>query len=127
MRFVREGKFDEDILRMVLGNVRMPDKVRGDLLAQHNANLVASVRLAKLFSSYGTDLVDRAYEAILDRSESTCARLRPMPAGTYSFEDQLDDYGPGRLQSGWRSTSPSTARVRSEFDFSRSSDPCRRR
>ena len=45
VRFVREGKIDEDILRIVLGNVRMPDKVRGDLLAQHTANLTASVQL----------------------------------------------------------------------------------
>lgn len=60
VRFVREGKIDEDILRIVLGNVRMPDKVRGDLLAQHTANLTASVRLEKMFRDYGIETVDRA-------------------------------------------------------------------
>jgi N-methylhydantoinase B len=60
VRFVREGKIDEDILRIVLGNVPMPDKVRGDLLAQHTANLTASARLSQMFSDYGTEVVESA-------------------------------------------------------------------
>ena len=123
VRFVREGKIDEDILRIVLGNVRMPDKVRGDLLAQHTANLTASVRLAKLFSSYGTDLVDRAYEAILDRSEANMrAALAEVPAGTYSFEDHLDDYGPGTPPIRMAVDITFDGKGEVEFDFSRSSD-----
>src|SRR5215831_6639759 len=70
VRFVREGEIQEDILRLILGNVRMPDKVRGDLLAQHAANLSASVRLAKMFRDLGTATVEQAYEAILSRSEA---------------------------------------------------------
>src|SRR6516165_5542849 len=91
VRFVREGRVDEDILRIVLGNVRMPDKVRGDLLAQHTANLTASARLIKMFNAYGVEVMERAYNAILDRSEATMrAALAEVPAGTYSFEDHLD-------------------------------------
>src|SRR5215472_15368264 len=70
VRFVREGRIDEDILRIVFGIVRMPDKVRGDLLAQHTANLTAAERLAKMFATYGVDVTERAYAAILDRSEA---------------------------------------------------------
>ena len=95
VRFVREGKIDEDILRIVLGNVRMPDKVRGDLLAQHTANLTASVRLAKMFSDYGTETVERAYAAILDRSEQTMREAAGRGAGRH-----LQLRGPhGRLRS----------------------------
>ena len=35
VRFCREGQVDQDILRLILGNVRVPDKVRGDMMAQH--------------------------------------------------------------------------------------------
>jgi N-methylhydantoinase B len=123
VRFVRGGEIQEDILRLVLGNVRMPDKVRGDLLAQHTANLSAAARLEQLFRDYGEATVDRAYEVFLDRSEQTMrAALAKVPAGRYSFEDQLDDYGPG--------TEPIRIAVDVTFDgqgevtvdFSRSSD-----
>ena len=123
VRFARGGAVDEDILRLVLGNVRMPDKVRGDLMAQHSANLSAALRLQKLFRQYGRETVGRAYEELLERSEASMrAALAQVPAGTYSFEDQLDDYGPD--------TAPIRIAVDVTFDgigevtvdFSRSSD-----
>jgi N-methylhydantoinase B len=123
VRFVREGKIDDDILRIVLGNVRMPDKVRGDLLAQHTANLTASVRFAKLFRDYGTDTLETAFEAILDRSEQTMrALLAQVPAGTYSFEDCMDDYGPGTAPIKMAVDITFDGKGEVEFDFSRSSD-----
>jgi N-methylhydantoinase B len=123
VRFVREGKIDEDILRIVLGNVRMPDKVRGDLLAQHTANLTASVRLEKMFRDYGIETVDRAYQAILDRSEAAMrAVLAEVPAGTYSFEDKMDDYGPGTEPIRMAVDITFDGKGEVEFDFSRSSD-----
>jgi N-methylhydantoinase B len=95
VRFVREGAVDEDILRLVLGNVRMPDKVRGDLMAQHSANRTAAARLERLFREHGSELMERAYDEIMARSEAAMrAELKKVPAGTYSFEDHLDDYGP---------------------------------
>jgi hypothetical protein len=42
----RKGEFDADLLRVVLGNVRIPEKVRGDLRAQHNANHVGAEPLS---------------------------------------------------------------------------------
>jgi N-methylhydantoinase B len=123
VRFVREGKIDEDILRIVLGNVRMPDKVRGDLLAQHTANLTAAVRLTKMFRDYGAETVERAYATILDRSEQTMREaLAKVPAGTYSFEDRMDDYGPGTEPIHMAVDITFDGKGEVEFDFSRSSD-----
>lgn len=96
VRLVREGDFDEDMLRLILGNVRLPEKVRGDLGAQRNANFVGAQRLAKLFADYGTDIVEAGIESILARSETRMRELiRNIPDGLYSFEDYLDDCGPG--------------------------------
>jgi N-methylhydantoinase B len=123
VRFVREGRIDDDILRIVLGNVRVPDKVRGDLLAQHTANLTASERLAKLFADCGADTVTRAYAAILERSEATMRELlAKVPAGTYSFEDRMDDYGPDTPPIIMAVDITFDGRGEVEFDFSRSSD-----
>ena len=122
VKLVHGGEFDADLLRVILGNVRIPEKVRGDLLAQRNANHVGSQRLRKLYADQGAALMDIAIDEILDRSEARGrALIGALPEGTYSFEDQMDDYGPG--------TPPIAVRVdvtiqdgTATVDFSRSSD-----
>ena len=122
VRWVREGEIDADILRLVLGNVRLPDEVRGDLLAQHNANLTAAARLCQLFGDHGAELVEAVYELILDRSEAKVRQaLREIPDGTYSFEDYFDDCGPGS-EPIRVAIDLSFADGSVEVDFSRSSD-----
>jgi N-methylhydantoinase B len=94
VRVQRGGEFDEDILRLILGNVRLPEILRGDLTAQRNANFVGAQRLAKLYQEHGLDLVERAIEEILDRSEQRMRELiRAIPDGRYSAEDWLDACG----------------------------------
>ena len=123
VRLVRKGQIDEDILRIILGNVRMPEKVRGDLLAQHTANLTAATRLQKLFMDYGIDEVEEAYHLILNRSEQAMRdALSKVPAGTYSFEDYLDDYGPGTEPILMAVDITFNGKGDVEIDFSRSSD-----
>ncbi len=122
VKIVRNGEFEQDIMRILLGNVRLPEKVRGDLMAQRNANHVGSQRLRRIFADYGEALIEEAIEEILDRSEARAKELiRALPEGTYSFDDQMDDYGPGTPPIDVRvdiTLSDGTATV----DFSRSSD-----
>ncbi|HEX9841150.1 MAG TPA: hydantoinase B/oxoprolinase family protein [bacterium] len=96
VRIIREGELQEDLLRLILGNVRLPEIVRGDLLAQRNTNAVGTQRLLRMFREYGEDVLEAAIEGILDRSE---ARLRELiaaiPDGRYVNEDFMDDAGPG--------------------------------
>ncbi len=94
VRIIREGELQEDMLRLILGNVRLPEIVRGDLLAQRNTNAVGVQRLSGMIREYGLDVLDAAIEIILDRSE---ARMRELigaiPDGTYTNEDFMDDSG----------------------------------
>lgn len=95
VKLIRNGEFNEDILRILLGNVRLPEKVRGDLFAQRNANHVGVERIRKLFATYGEGAIEDIIEEILDRSEARTRELiAKLPHGTYRFDDQLDDYGP---------------------------------
>ncbi len=126
VRFCREGEIDRDILSMVLANTRVPDKVRGDVMAQHTANLTAAERFRQLFRDHGRETVEEAFDRILDRSEERMrAALARVPPGTYSFDDRMDDYGPGTgpIRFGVDITfadGPEGAEV--TVDFSRSSD-----
>jgi N-methylhydantoinase B len=122
VRLVRGGEFDPDVLRLVLGNVRLPEPVGGDLAAQRNANHIGVQRLAKLFTDYGLDQVETAIEIIFDRSEAKMRDLiSRVPDGVYSFDDQIDDCGPG---DGIVKVAVDVTVKGSEIvvDFSRSSD-----
>jgi N-methylhydantoinase B len=96
VRLIRKGEFDEDLLRVILGNVRIPEKVRGDLRAQRNANHVGAERLRALYRAQGSSAVHCAVEELLARSEQRTRELiSAIPDGVYSFDDVLDDVGPG--------------------------------
>lgn len=82
----------EDVLRLILGNVRLPSIVRGDLLAQRNTNVVAAERMARLVAKYGQSVLNAGIDALLARSEQRMRSLiAALPDGTYEYEDKLDD------------------------------------
>lgn len=96
VKLVRAGELETDLERMLLGNVRFPDKVRGDLLAQLNANHLGIRRLVALWETYGHEQTAAVLAEILDRSEAAIREaITAIPDGNYSFTDQLDDVGPG--------------------------------
>ncbi len=96
VRIVREGELQEDMLRLILGNVRLPDIVKGDLLAQRSTNAVGAQRLARMVRDYGLAVVEEAIEEILNRSEARMRELiAEIPDGTYVNEDFMDDSGVG--------------------------------
>ena len=96
VRIARGGGLREDVLRLILGNVRLPEIVRGDLLAQRNANAVVAERYAGLVGKYGLDLVEAAIDTILDRSEARMRELiAALPDGAWRHEDFMDDDGRG--------------------------------
>jgi N-methylhydantoinase B len=96
VRALRGGKWEEEVLRVLLGNVRLPDIVRGDLDAQRNANFTGAARFRELLQTYGSEKVDAVIEEILDRSEAhTRELIRAVPQGHYTFEDVIESCIPG--------------------------------
>ncbi|MGE4239462.1 hydantoinase B/oxoprolinase family protein [Ramlibacter sp.] len=122
VKLVRGGEFEPDLLQLILGNVRIPAKVQGDLRAQRNANFVGANRLCKLYEDMGEATVEASIDEILARSEAQMRKLLcAIPNGTYSFEDSLDDYGTGTAPI--RVAVDVTAQDGTvTVDFSRSSD-----
>ena len=94
VKLYRKGELQEDILRMILANVRTPEERRGDLNAQLASIRVGARRLEELAETYGTDLLMRGFDALLDYAERRMRkRLADLPPGVYRGEDQLDDDG----------------------------------
>ena len=93
-RLWRGGEVNREIMRLITGNVRVPDIVEGDLKAMRNAARVGELRLLELFDRYGAETVLAAWDDILAHSEREMrAAIRELPPGRYTAEDFYDDCG----------------------------------
>lgn len=94
VKLYREDRLQEDLMKLILGNVRLPDKVQGDMKAQLNSCRVGAARFTALVDLYGVETVQSCMEEMMDRSEAAIrAGLKAIPDGTYTFVDYLDDSG----------------------------------
>jgi len=94
IRLYRKGELQNDVMRLILANVRTADERKGDLNAQLAALRVGGQRLKEVAARYGADLLCAGFDAILDYAERRMRRrLAELPPGTYSGEDFLDDDG----------------------------------
>jgi N-methylhydantoinase B len=90
----RAGAVNAEVMRLIKGNVRVPEIVEGDLKAMRNSGRVAERRLLELFGRYGTETVLATWEEILAHSEREMrAAIRAVPHGRYEAEDFYDDCG----------------------------------
>ncbi len=96
VKLVRAGRFDEDLLAVLLANVRTPEERRGDLGAQLAALETGARRLREAAAKYGAAKLAEQSAELLDYAErSMRLRLEAVPDGVYEFEDFLDDDGFG--------------------------------
>jgi N-methylhydantoinase B len=92
----REYEEEPGIVGIIAANTRTPEKVLGDLRAQRSALRVGERRLQELAARYGRDVLVQATEEILARTEANMRRaIAKFAPGVYTFEDFLDDCGPG--------------------------------
>lgn len=96
IRIVAGGEIIDDVLQLILLNVRVPHERRGDYNAQIAGNRLGLRRLEELFRRWSADQVERGCQAIIDSvARRMRAGIRGLPDGTYKFADVLDDDGMG--------------------------------
>jgi len=94
VKFVKAGKVDEEISRLILSNVRTPRVRMGDLRAQIAANNLGIKRILSMAKEHGVKRLHAAMEAVMNYSERMMrAEIDRMPEGTYEAEDFLEDTG----------------------------------
>jgi N-methylhydantoinase B len=94
LRLVHGGELEEQLLDLLLANVRTPDVRRGDLRAQIAANRVAEQRLVELVERRGRDVVDAAFAEVLAYTERrTREAIGRMPDGTYTARGEIEGDG----------------------------------
>ena len=94
LKLYDRGTLDKTLEALIKINVRVPDRVWGDLSAQFAAAQVGKRGLEKLMQRYGADEVDAYMQELLDYAERmTRQEIKGWPKGTYRFVDHIDDDG----------------------------------
>jgi N-methylhydantoinase B len=89
-----EDGLREDLMRLLLKNVRGGQERLGDVLAQQAAVQFAERRLGELFDRYGIATFEEACEALIAYSERRMrAAIAAIPDGRYEFQDWMDNDG----------------------------------
>ncbi len=91
VKLYRAGVLNDDVLRLILRNVRTPDERRGDLAAQRAAGAIGARRLRELVATHGRDEVLAYCGHLQAYSERiTRATIAAWPDGVYVFEDVIE-------------------------------------
>jgi N-methylhydantoinase B len=112
IHLMRGGRMNEDVLKLLLANVRGADERRADFAAQTGALKTGAARLLEIVARRGAGEA-ATYAAHLNSYSARMmrARIASIPDGVYAAEDALDDDG--------TSLEPCVLRVRIEIKGAR--------
>ena len=124
VKLFKEGVMDEEIMAIILSNIRLADQRIGDIKAQAAALTVGERRFTALLDRYGKDTVDRCIVELRARAERQMrARIATIPDGEYHGAAWVDSDGvvdePLEIDMKIRKTGTDL-----HFDMSGSSPPC---
>ena len=124
VKLVKAGEIQNDVLQLILHNIRVPQDTVGDVKAQIAALSAGARRLTALLDRYGADVVDSVVDELEVRSERLMrANIETIPDGVWSATAYVDSDG--------IINAPLTIRVNLDVcgsdlrvDFKGSSEPC---
>src|SRR5215470_3942018 len=93
MPLAREGRMNDDLLRVVRANVREPLQVEGDVYALAACNDEGSRRLVEMMEEFDIANLDRLGEHIIETArEATLDAIRKLKPGKYKNSLTMDGY-----------------------------------
>ncbi len=91
VHIVRQGELDDEVMRLILRNVRVPELTQGDLFAQLAACRTGAERFGELVEEWGVELIEAEMRQLIRYSaELLHAEFAELPDGEYRFEDAID-------------------------------------
>ena len=90
------GVLNEELLNIMLANVRMPEQNWGDLKAQAAAMNTGEQKVHEIVRRFGVETFREGAKELLDLAEQQARNLiRKIPDGEYFFADYMDEDAPG--------------------------------
>jgi len=94
IKLVDRGIRNDAVWRILNKNVRVPDMVQGDILAQISAVKQGERDVLQLLDEYGIETLKTYMSEIIDYTEDlTRAEIESLPDGSWGFSDYVDDDG----------------------------------
>jgi len=125
IKLYKKGEIDDEILSIILSNIRLADQRIGDIKAQAAALSIGEKRLGAVLDRYGADVVDAAIAELKSRAAAQMrAKIATIPDGVYEGEAFVDSDGVVNqpLRIAMKVTKQGDGLT---FDMSGSSPPCR--
>ena len=125
VKLYKKGEIDDEILSIILSNIRVADQRIGDIKAQAAALVTGEKRLAAVLDRYGAGVVDAAIAELKSRAAAQMrAKIAAIPDGVYEGEAFVDSDGVVNepLRIAMKITKAGDTL---HFDMSGSSPPCR--
>jgi N-methylhydantoinase B len=93
MKLADRGRLNEDLIRIIRANVRVPQTVLGDIYAMISANEVGGKKLLEMMEDHDLSDLEGLSTAIIERSEQSMREaIRAIPDGTYRHEIDMDGF-----------------------------------
>jgi len=93
MALAREGRMNEDLMRIIRANVREPLQVEGDVYALASCNDEGSRRLVDMMEEFGIANLDRLGDHIIETSRAaTIEAIGKLRPGRYKNVVTMDGY-----------------------------------
>ncbi|MBI4320329.1 MAG: hydantoinase B/oxoprolinase family protein [Chloroflexi bacterium] len=91
LKLFKKGERNEGLFEIIAANVRIPDQVVGDLLAQVAANAVSGQRIVEFMGEYGLTTLQPLARAIITTTEQAVREaIAELPDGVYAYESWAD-------------------------------------
>ncbi|MBP0593795.1 hydantoinase B/oxoprolinase family protein [Paraburkholderia sp. LEh10] len=95
LKICTRNGFNENVLRIIQTNVRVPEQNWGDLKAQIAAMNVGERRVHEIIARFGVETFREAQRELLNYAERQARQIvESIPDGEYSFSDYADEDGP---------------------------------
>jgi N-methylhydantoinase B len=87
---------NDTLLRLIRNNVRVSDRVLGDIQSQITSLVTAEMEFRRVLQDYGVETVKTYMDDLIDYAERlTRAGIASLPDGVGVFSDWIDDDGAG--------------------------------
>ncbi len=94
LRIVQGGQRNNEVVKLILANLRLPTQIAGDLEAMTNVFHSGTRGLNDLITRYGLGEIRGCIDEMMRLSEQQMrGHIAAIPDGTYSFEDCFDNDG----------------------------------
>lgn len=93
LKLVDQGRMNDDLIKIIRANVRVPDPVLGDIHAMIASNDVGGKKLTEMMEDYELSDLNGLSAAIIERSERSMREaIQAIPDGTYCHQIEVDGF-----------------------------------